>query len=329
MSDLGGADGLGIPLASNVEDAGSNSEDAMQEFVYVKHRPVHPGRFVSFLKRHFGPLEEAVKENVMPDSIDQTERRWLRGLCQRRRQKVKPGIVTACEENSSAPSEETEILAPPIQVPAPQFGQYEVLSGDGCLWFAGSDDRQAAWRFEADGEHALRLGEPWASAELCTYMEAGERRIEIRFRLSLQQTRDEAAIVEQGDSLSPTSNDEKLAIAQELLRRELDACLLTRAEAIALEAGDQQIHSEIQVSPWECIRDDPSDDVAKPSSWPVLGAVEIIARVICAIPGSDGIGAIGEFMARRLSTALGVPEGLGHEPLENDLQCQPCSEPAS
>jgi hypothetical protein len=145
-------------------------------------------------------------------------------------------------------------------------------------------------------------------------MEAGERRVEIKFNFALAPTSDEAEKIEHGDSCSPNSFTEKFSTAQACLQRELDACLLTRDEAVALEAGDQQVHREIEVSHWETIRDDPADDVAK-GRWPLLGAVEIMARVICAMPGSDTIGTIGEFMSDQFRAALGVPQGLGHEPL--------------
>merc|ERR1711972_57944 len=214
-------------------------------------------------------------------------------------------------------------VPPPPNQRAPEFGLCRVTAATGCPWFAGSDDRQAEWCYTGTGSeerrrHIMRCGQPWASDETGNSSEAGERRVEIRLQLISRDVPDVADTVEEGSQMpccSPQAWNEALVLAETELRKEFEACLLTRAEANALEAGDPQALSSVKVAQWEGIRAGLADGTPTLSWSPVLGTLEVVLKVISAIPGSASLAAVGGAMTRRAEKALGAHGGLGHEPV--------------
>jgi hypothetical protein len=157
---------------------------------------------------------------------------------------------------------------------------------------------------------------PWFSDEAGIYSEAGERRIEIKLQLRLDLVTNSPEAVEEGTSLPPSASDagaQALVIAETRLRKEFEACLLTREEAVALEAGDTNVHNSIKVGQWEAVRAGGLAG-APPRSWsPVFGTLEVVLRLVSAVPGSASLAAIGGAMAHRATCALEAATGLEFE----------------
>jgi len=263
----------------------------------------------------------------------------LGSLCRRRRQQVE---VRELERASACPEDGNE-AAQPQDIPllpagkAPQFGPCRVTKGTGCIWFAGSDDRQGEWCFQSacanepspGGWHGLYGGPPWASDEVGLGGNGdgtgpGERRVELRLQL-LHLGGDRARAQEEG----ARTDAEAFSQAEALLRAELEACLLTRSEAAALEAGDQSVRDDLEVEQWEAIRAGLFDGSPMLRWSPVLSAFQAVLNLVSAIPGSKKLASVGEALERRARTILNGPEGAGHEHEKEheptgQEQCQPC-----
>jgi len=265
---------------------------------YLRRRPMHPERFFAFLKRRCGPLDFEATSALASGSG------WsLGGLCKRRqRRRGAPG--TGGVDSHEASQADTELLQTEENAPTVQYGSCVIIEGGGCVWFAGSDDLQGEWKFRAadlggNALHMLQGGPPWRGQLPDTGSEAGSRRSELTFRLK--------------DVGEAGPREGALAAAESSLREELEACLLTRAEAVKLEAGDQHVLTGLQT--WELHRralGDVSQETAERWSL-VLKTLEAVTGLVGAIPGSGSAATLGDTVMRRVRTMIpGFPHGPGH-----------------
>lgn len=195
--------------------------------------------------------------------------------------------------------------SPPAPPPLPWPICSALVAASGCIWFVGSDDMRGEWLAEvAGGRHLLRCGAAWPEvADEGTG--AGERRVELA--LALQVVTAEA------------SSEEVVAA----LRRELDACLVTRAEAMALESGGDlfQITAE-----WETIRAHHKELSSWADQWlPALLLLRLSTRIVGSVPGFEALASLGQQVTRCLKRLLrgasASGNGAGTTDTEDDSYC--------
>eukprot|EP00930_Biecheleria_cincta_P050691 TRINITY_DN35881_c0_g1_i1.p1 TRINITY_DN35881_c0_g1~~TRINITY_DN35881_c0_g1_i1.p1 ORF type:complete len:326 (+),score=46.55 TRINITY_DN35881_c0_g1_i1:71-1048(+) len=298
---------LGDALSQDWGDAAG-----FRQFSYVRRRPMHPERFFAFIRRRFGPLEQ---DHLMSSSSEgPAPVPWPTQL--------RPGHRTAkSAENANDANAISE-----------SSSAVEVEAAGGCLWFIGSDDIRAEWRFQVASKknglrHLLRCGNQWAvdsEVEESSLLEcekgregptAGHRRIALIFWISVSASQ---------ESASEKSSSEEAAVSawETTVVKELNECLITREEAVRLESGDHHIlgnHCE-----WEAIRaahDNMVPWVAR--AWPVLGAVKLVAGVVSRIPGFTWFSAFGGAVSQRLI------RGYGQQPAESTAEAAASSEASS
>lgn len=281
---------------SSVQSLQSHFEKTGQRcVVFRRNRPMHPGRFLAFARQHFGPLENDAQ-------LAQRLSGWRSALrCARRRpQGVGPSVDGGDADNAGG------VTMAPLLPSLPRtatFGRCPVGMASGCIWFAGSDDRQADWHFSARGArekdwHSLLCGSPWPEEGGDEGSAAGTRRVELTFALGTT----EATHIEAADDL----DEEALHAAEACLRSELEACLLKRAEAQVLDSNDQALDG---LAEWEAMRTLPSTQ-----SSSALWILDLMVNVVSAVPGSGRAAALGEAIAGRTLRALGgAPGSPGHE----------------
>lgn len=92
------------------------------------------------------------------------------------------------------------------------------------------------------------------------------------------------------------------------MRVELEACLLTRSEASAIEEGDSKVMNNLQAREWEAIRAGAAASVPM-IGWspvaPVVATLQAILDAVAAIPGSKKLSLLGQAVERRARVALG------------------------
>lgn len=310
-----------VPIAAT--DATSVPEEK-REWVYRRRRPAHPARFLAFTKQAFGPLEQEEQELQSTDRLPaESDSRGglLRALCRRRQE---PKDVSEKLEDSTGmhctPCKNQRLPLVPLQ-PSVGFGPCVVTRGRGRVWFAGSDDREAEWHFNATGSgdsrrHALRCGPPWASPEDGG---AGERCIEISLQLEISPPVDTEGSVEEGMQLPISAEERRQAFdfAEARLRTELEKCLLTRSEAALIEAGDPHISNELEVAQWEAIRAGMFDGASTVRWSPTLSIFQAILSLVSAMPGSKSLAAIGEAVEARARQML---ENAGHQAIDQTIR---------
>jgi len=166
-------------------------------------------------------------------------------------------------------------------VPKP-LGEVRVLSGSGCLWFIGSDDMRGEWLFSSSaGRHLLRCGEPWPAEAGATETEAGSRRVDLSLEVSG----------------TPTDVDAWKASCFS----ELNDCLITRAEAVALEEGDTSMLSpQCEWEEMRAVQENLSPWVVH--WWPLLRLLHGITTMVTAIPGFGLLQTVGRSLATRVRT---------------------------
>lgn len=278
------------PLAARgaVEDDGST-----RMFVYERRRPMHSGRFMDFAARHFGALEHQLGHSEPS--------RWR---CSRRRR------AAGTEERSSL----VLLAEGAAEAGEAWSADWVVHKAGGCVWLAGSDDRQADWSMQtaAGGviaSNRLLLGQSWPVPEEPELLgEAGERRIELRFELR-----------EQDPTNNPPHLREPSLVAEKRLRKALEACLLSRSEAAALEQGDFRVLEGLGGFRPDCVPGAPASAQQLPRPF---RAVQGIANVISEVPGSTSLANLGYALARATSRLLGGGlDGPGH--CADDEGCGP------
>eukprot|EP00440_Ansanella_granifera_P040488 gb/GFBE01043912.1/.p1 GENE.gb/GFBE01043912.1/~~gb/GFBE01043912.1/.p1 ORF type:complete len:245 (+),score=30.96 gb/GFBE01043912.1/:1-735(+) len=174
----------------------------------------------------------------------------------------------------------------PCLPPSAPLGAAAVLSASGCVWFLGSDDMRAEWKFEAgSGEsrvrrHLIRCGDPWADAGREDQPGAGDRRVELRVTYELDHE----------------SHESDAGTAVEVWERELlaalTACLITRDEAASLEAG----HCELLSGPceWEELRATHESLAPWVAQWrPLLGLLHGLTTFVSFLPGFSRLSSFG------------------------------------
>lgn len=304
------ADAVG-PNSTELQDSGAPGVVPGRGFSVTRRRPLHPGRFLAFSRRWFGPLAHdkrypgsvayaAAEAAASTSQPDKGRTSWLGSLCRRRQ----PPTQIATPTGYSNAEPDALLLHTCEGVPA---GRGLVRSAQGTVWFVNSDDRKVTWTYEAPssaagasnpGRHKLRCGTLWEMGELGQCGEAGERRTELSFVLR-HSSEDMEEIA-----------DEVLSTVETRLRRELEACFLTRAEAGALDAGELLEG----MAEWEALRCLQTEMASFAVSWwPALTAFEAIVGLISAIPGVSSVAAVGEAISDRASRALGhVSDHPGH-----------------
>lgn len=275
-------------------------------FTVTRRRPMHPGRFMAFSRRWFGALSHETKypgieslsgtaESAPSSQSARGRIGWIGGFCKRRQP---PVPISAAGKTTSR----EVLLCQPCDVPP--NGRGLLRSATGTVWFVNSDDRRATWVFEApsssapSGRHRLQCGTPWELGELGHCGEAGERRTSLSFVLR-----------HSSDDMEEIA-DETLSAVETRLRKDMEACFLTRAEAAALDAGDNLDG----MAEWETLRSMQTEMASFAANWlPALTALEAIVGLISAIPGVSRVAAVGEAISDRASRALGhVPDHPGH-----------------
>jgi len=272
-----------------------------------KRRPMHSGRFIAFLRQNFGGLDD---DHIVEASAMASK--GSGGLCARRQRNEKEqpsGAFIELESNIGAEEEA-------------RLGT-KVLSADGCVWFAMSDDCRAEWRFGATNSsssstatpqggdtedsaplvprprkgrcrHSLRRGAPWYTGDPCSETEAGERKVDLNFEL--QQMSSEAAV-----SIEAS------------IRAALDGCLLSRDEAMVLDnfaavegldEWEQRVSRLLQRNADVAAEGQGIGDMSR-----TLRTLDIAVKVVSALPGYNRAVTIGEAMTRRVSKALGASPG--------------------
>eukprot|EP00927_Polykrikos_kofoidii_P036446 TRINITY_DN30772_c0_g1_i1.p1 TRINITY_DN30772_c0_g1~~TRINITY_DN30772_c0_g1_i1.p1 ORF type:complete len:360 (-),score=60.08 TRINITY_DN30772_c0_g1_i1:145-1188(-) len=297
-----------LPVSESLlSAAGGGSGGELGRLVFLKRRPVHPGRFVDFLQRRCGPFEEIVASDDAPwaaaagSELALRERGTENGarlgaLCRRRR-----------------PASQAKAPWRPTDSDDALLHGWSVRQASGCVWFAGSDGCRVEWGFDA-GEgaggtrlrrHSLQTGVPWEIDPADQTREAGERRVELV--LDLEHTRDrktalsgfiagnvagaETAMDE--SSASGNVDVQRLQAAKERLLAELQHCLLTRLEAMEWDRR-------------------PHEDTSSWATEKLMIFVELTTRVVSALPGYSLAAATGEAAARRVARVLGHDvEGTG------------------
>lgn len=275
---------------------GAAGDDGTHRFVFRRRRPLHRGRFLAFAERHFGPLQ------LLPARSSSAAAAG--GLCKRRRPLV-DAAAGASNEAEPRPLLDEEAVS----------AVWAVHAASGCIWFAGSDDKQVDWKFEASGPgkpgtHELRRGVPWPVAAVDEGAEAGERRVELAFTLRRARPPGEEDFEEPAWMSSPLTAEERAGVeaAERRLREALLACLLTRSEATALEAGDLRV---LDVAGCD---GSVAADAATLQWSPALTFLEALVDVVSAAPGHARLAAFGSRLARGTARVLGgVPEGPGHD----------------
>lgn len=201
---------------------------------------------------------------------------------------------------------------PPLPFPICQA----LVAASGCLWFIGSDDLRGEWLAEVSGSrHVLRCGAAWpASSE--DGASAGERRVELA--LSLRRPHADVEAVEAA------------------VRRELDLCLITRAEAAALEAGDASLEITAE---WETIRANHAELSSWADQWlPALLLLRLSTRIVGSLPGSAAVASAGQPVVRCLRRFLrvgscaptqGGTSGDDAEAEDDDCCCSPDRDPTA
>jgi hypothetical protein len=255
--------------------------ESEEEWVFMRRRPCHAGRFLAFARRNFGALAR---------DLDPAR-----------------GAVSSAARDGD---EET----PGIEWRA------AVAKGSGLLWFAGSDDLAAEWRYAAagqggtskEGQHLLRCGTAWPSGEVAEDVHdvigiraAGTRRTETIFVLH--------------------GSADARAAAKAALEVEMRGCLLTRQEADAIDAGGHERDAVMQdgFGEWEEER----LTHQQISMWadrarPLLVAVNLLASYIGLAPGAQQISSVGSRVAAWLVRKFRVGH---HANSELDMtQCSPC-----
>eukprot|EP00439_Symbiodinium_sp_Y106_P087009 s101_g38.t1 len=162
------------------------------------------------------------------------------------------------------------------------LGEVRVLSGSGCLWFIGSDDMRGEWLFSSSaGRHLLRCGEPWPAEAGATETEAGSRRVDLSLEVSG----------------TPADVDAWKASCFS----ELNDCLITRAEAVALEEGDTSMLSpQCEWEEMRAVQENLSPWVVH--WWPLLRLLHGITTMVTAIPGFGLLQTVGRSLATRVRT---------------------------
>ncbi|CAE7861266.1 unnamed protein product [Symbiodinium sp. KB8] len=173
--------------------------------------------------------------------------------------------------------------------PKPQgtcTGEVHVLSGSGCLWFIGSDDMCAEWFFSSSASrHLLRCGGPWPAEQAgvteTATAAAGSRRVDLSLEVSG----------------APADVDAWKAS----LFSELNDCLITRAEAVALEEGDTRMLSpQCEWEEMRAVQENLSPWVVH--WWPLLRVLHGITTMVTAIPGFGLLQTVGRSLATRVRT---------------------------
>lgn len=252
--------------------------------VYKRHRPMHPGRFLAFARRRFGPLEGDARAAKGGGRF---------AKCGRRRRPEEGGPDGGGPDAGAAASLLQTEASPGAAARCP------IVMGSGCVWFVGSDDRQADWHFNVGGPgekdwHSLLCGSEWPEASEKEGGEAGSRRVELKFALRpAAEDLDEASVY----------------AVETSLRAELEACLLTRTEAESLDGGEQALDG---LAEWEAMRNMALPTTESSMSLRILDAM---VGVVGAIPGMGRASALSEALATRALGALGVvPGSHGREP---------------
>eukprot|EP00931_Biecheleriopsis_adriatica_P056846 TRINITY_DN33714_c0_g1_i1.p1 TRINITY_DN33714_c0_g1~~TRINITY_DN33714_c0_g1_i1.p1 ORF type:complete len:292 (+),score=46.58 TRINITY_DN33714_c0_g1_i1:68-943(+) len=235
---------------------GESCEDASnvmtRRITYLRRRPMHPDRFFAFARRRFGPL-----------SLDAA--------------------------SSCGPTPAVARFSPPAR--GGEGGQVaaDVLAGCGCVWFIGSDDVRAEWRFEGDNadvgpHHMIRCGEPWPAEEADDQNPgAGDRKVDLSFH---------ARLLDGADGVSWAS-------WEALLAAELNECLITREEALALEAGETGMLSE--TCEWEEMRASHMALAPWVARWrPMLGIMHGLTSFVGNLPGVGRLQAFGKTLTSRM-----------------------------
>lgn len=284
-------------------------------FTVTRRRPIHPGRFLDFARRWFGALSHdarypgaaayaGAEASASSSQPSRGRSSWLGSLCRRRQQPVQHAAVAkVCSADPDALLLHTADVRP--------AGQQWVHAASGTIWFVNCDDRKARWVYEAPscasgtrhpGRHKLRCGSPWEMGELGQCGEAGERSTELSF--VLRHTSDDME----------ECADEALSAIETRIRRELETCFLTRAEAGALDAGENLEG----MAEWEALRLMQTEMASFAASWwPALTALEALVGLISIIPGASQVAAVGEAISDRTSRALGhVPDHHGDSDAE-------------
>lgn len=287
------------------------ADQGFRQVSYLRRRPMHPDRFFAFLKRRCGPLDFDETKSCHTTSMLARTSGWsLGGFC-KRRQRRRGALSAGGMVGPEGSQDDTEMLRTEDNAPTMHFGSCVIVEGGGCVWFAGSDDLQGDWKFRAAEPgsaawHMLQCGKPWPRQLLDIGSEAGSRRNELIFTLE--------------DLSEPGLYEGALSAAESSLRAELEACLLTRAEAVKLEAADQHVLAGLQA--WELHRKALGD--LSPETlgrWSlVLKTLEAVTDVVGAIPGSRRAAALGDTVKRRVLTLIpGFPKGPGHDDQAGEL----------
>jgi len=209
------------------ETRGTSDPSALPErWVFLRSRPCNAARFLAFARETFGPLSRDHLHTAQEEGDEESGRPLLRA----------------------------------------DDWRTSVREGSGCLWFAGSDDLAAEWRFralESERTHLLRCGAPWPEEE----EEVGSRRTELTFWID-----------------GPEAD-----IAKKLLSEGLRACLLTRDEAVEAERTGRIPGTE----EW----DEERLNNANMAQWadrfaPALHVVHGLASFVSAVPGVQRTSAI-------------------------------------
>lgn len=256
-------------------DGGSDSPALAEPWVFRRCRPCHAARFLAFARETFGPL--------LQDQIDSS----LAGVPRiGRRVPTEPAapVRGAGLEDADSDVVDADFIGHPFGTP----WQEAIRQGEGCLWFAGSDDLAGDWRFKAaapDGEaqHLLRCGAAWYTAEGAAEegTDVGSRRTELMFWLA-----------------GPHAGAARAA-----LTIGLGACLLTREEAVEAERTGRVPGLE----EWEQTR----LDHAHLTQWanrlaPFLSVVHGMASFVSAVPGVERVGGIANGIANGLMRRMGT-----------------------
>lgn len=284
-----GADGLDQPLAPRADDECTDTLN----FSYLRRRPMHPDRFRDFVRCCFGPFDEEPEELCGAESgrNDSHHLSSLGSFC-RRRNPERPS-------EPQRPSEPSGLTT---------FSNCKILCASGCVWLAGFDERQLEWlwndaspssRHDASpsSRHSLRVATPWDAGNTDECREAGERRVDLKFIL---QVCTEAV----GEAMK--DHGEVLKAGKAALRDRLQACLLTRSEAEALD------------------RKEPLEEADSRAIRRMAGVLWVVAGIVSSLPGSQTLAAFGESTLRRITRLLGAPDGHGHVDDIADAPCKPC-----
>lgn len=283
----------------NSLSAGTTEEnDDGSRVKFLRRRPMHQGRFLEFLRIHFGVMDEEPKEFTRDDSelrdSGETPQRSFGFSCKRRSRPPPPSEVPDTLQK-------TDVVASVNTSAASNcFAGCTVTAGAGCIWIAGHDDSKYEWTLvgeDSHRQHKLCTGLPW---DTDATREAGERRIQLEFTLQAPSG------VHANEKEVATSRHEVLEAGTADLRSKLLACLLTRDEAEDLDKQKPQEHPDHRA-----IRR-------------LTGVLTFATSFVSALPGSGSLATLGEAGTRRVANILGSLDGPGHvDDLASD-QCSPC-----